>query len=279
MDRNEAFDLIEPYVFGTLDEHETAAVEAHLSEGDSEFITRYREVAELSARLAMALPQYDPPEHIKEKILDRIQPPSTNREPRRQRVAMPWFGWVGWATTAVAATVAGILLGQNMMLERGVNGLKEELTTTRSRADEFMSRMTAIETELTALRDGGLILGQPEVVVIDLTASGPDADAIGKAILNHATDSGVVYFYNLDPAPDGHAYELWGHHGENNASLGTFQVGEGGQGILKIASMPDPTAVRAFTLTLEPVDGTVQPEGMTYVSGDNAFFRPVSLQR
>ena len=72
MEHQIAIELVEGYAFGTLDAAERAAVDAHLLTGCPECLARLREVSELSARLAQAVPQVEPRARVKERLFERV---------------------------------------------------------------------------------------------------------------------------------------------------------------------------------------------------------------
>ncbi|HXV14274.1 MAG TPA: hypothetical protein VEC56_08705, partial [Candidatus Krumholzibacteria bacterium] len=140
MDHKIAFELLESYAFGTLDDAERAAVDAHLLTGCTECTARLRDVSELSVRLAQAVPQVEVPARAKERLFERIR---TTHHPAKTARASSGRLRLAWSTAGVATAAAGLLLWQTTVL-RG------ELRTTNRLLASTIADTGRLRTELSS---------------------------------------------------------------------------------------------------------------------------------
>ena len=258
MKHEQAYELMESYVFGTLDHDERVAVESHLDSGCKHCLERLRETGELSARLATAVPQSDPSPQLKQNILDSIRSES-GRATAKQRRRAPVFGWVS-AFAGAAAVI--VLLVWTMDLKQQMNELRSDLTSSQD-------QIARMEHDLATYTDAALLLGMPCTKLAKLGGVDPNPQAFGQVILHPEESFGVVYVYRMPQAPEGMEYQLWMLRDGKPTSVGVFAVLEDGSAILKMEALPDPKSIEEFAVTIEPHGGQPQPTGMMYLTGPN----------
>jgi anti-sigma-K factor RskA len=161
MTHQEAYEKLESFAFETLETDEAAGVEAHLQSGCEECIERYRELAELSARLASTVPQRIPPQRIRENLFEKIR--ETRFEGRTSSNRSRYN--IGWMTAAIAAVVAVFLLVQTSRLRdqvarRGDDLIQmdEEIASLNKELLEKSEELSVLEQNLADSRDDNVAL-------------------------------------------------------------------------------------------------------------------------
>jgi len=256
MNHEEAYELIESYVFGTLDPDENDRVEVHLESGCEACLERLRSVSELSARLASTVPQAEPSPQIKKRILEEIR---SGQQPARERRRMPLFGWIPAVAGAAAAIV---LLVWTMNLNKQLDVIRTELSTSQN-------QITRLEGEMAAYADAALLLGKPCTKIGGLDGVDPNPEAFGQVLMHPEEEFGVFYVYRMPEPPQGMEYQLWMLRDGVPTSVGVFTVLADGTAILKMDALPDPTSIEEFAVTIEPSGGRPEPTGMLYLTGPN----------
>jgi anti-sigma-K factor RskA len=261
MNHQEAYELIEPYVFGTLDPDEAQAVETHLDGGCEACAQRLREVGELSARLAGAVPQADPAPRVKARILERVRAEtgSAVQMAPSDRRRMPVFGWV---SALAGATAVVVVLIWTISLRQEVTALRHELTASQG-------QIVRMENRLSTYADAAALLGKPCTRLVSLAGVDPNPQAFGQVLIHPDESFGVIYVYRMPQPPEGMEYQLWMMVDGTPTSVGVFTVLADGTAILKMDAIPDPTSIEEFAVTVEPSGGQAQPTGMMYLTGPN----------
>jgi len=265
MDHKIAFELIESYAFGTLDEAERAAVDAHLLTGCTECVARLRDVSELSVRLAQAVPQLDVPPRTKERLFERIH---ATDHPAQAARARPSVGLrVAWGTAAVAAATAAFFGWQTTELRRQVSDTNRLLAATIADTSRLRTEISSYRVEVEKYKDA-MMLGEPGVRFVSLAGLNPNPQAFGNVVTKPDKSAGMLYVYRFPMAPEGKEYQLWGlRDGLPPVSLGMFTVDPDGNAMLNMKSIPESTHIVGFSVTIEPKGGMPQPTGMMYVKG------------
>lgn len=261
MKHDEAYDLIEPYVFGTLESQETTGVEAHLDSGCEVCLDRLREVGELSARLATAVPQEQPSPRLMQGVLDRIHSERPAADPRRGRVP---FAWV---TAMAGAAIAVVLVVWMVGTSRELGALREELAGSQMQ----MSRM---QSTMSTYHDAAALLGNPCTRMASLAGVDPNPQAFGQVLVHPEQPYGVAYVYRMPQVPEGMEYRLWVVRDGEPTSVGAFTVLEDGSAVLRMEPLPDPASIEEFTVTIEPDGDGAKPTGMMYLTGPNPLGTP-----
>lgn len=245
MNHDDAYELIEGYAFGTLEEDELVLLEAHLDSGCAECNTRLREVAELSAKLAEDIPQYTPPPHVKENIMSKIKASGHGAAAG----PAPFFRRINWMSGVAAVVVIGLLVGS--------------LTLVRINRD--------LRRQLVDAQDVTGLLKSPGMQFVDLQGVDPNPQAFGKVVMDPDKGAAVVYMYRLPQTPEGMAYQLWVMREGKPTSAGMFTVNEDGSAMLALEELSDPSGIASFLVTIEPEEGQTAPTGMMYLTGPNVF--------
>lgn len=245
MSHEVVYDLLEDYVLGNIEPQNIEMIESHLDSGCAECQMRYNEISELSLRLAYDVPQSDPPNHVKEKLLNRISKTNKKKTINIFRV----FQDVSWVPAA-AVIIIVFLSATSITLYNKNNDLKRQLTETQ---------------DITSL------LNSPGMQFVDLEGIDPNPQAFGKVVIDPGKGAAVVYMYALPQTPQGMEYQLWVMREGKPTSAGTFTVAEDGSARLALEELSDPNNIASFLVTIEPAGGEISPTGMMYLTGPNIY--------
>ncbi len=263
MDHKEAYDLIEPYVFGTLETEKVAQVDSHLDTGCAECVEHLRDVAELSTKLANTVPYHNPPEDLKDRLFERIG--AGRGSHARGRPIVPWLS----AAVGVAASV--VLFMWTLSLRQEIDTLTADLAVSQATATAVEGDLAELrqETADVFLKDAIALLAKPCTRLLDLAGVAPNPQAFAKILLHPEETFGIIYVYKMPQTPEGMEYQLWMMRGDEAYSLTTFNVAEDGSAVLKMQSLPEPSTINEFKVTIEPRGGQTTPTGMLYLTGVN----------
>ncbi|HEX5132389.1 MAG TPA: anti-sigma factor [Candidatus Krumholzibacteria bacterium] len=270
MDHKIAYELLDSYAFGILEEGERLAVEAHIHTGCTQCAARLREVSELSVRLATTVPRAEAPAHVKERLMARVgmthHPAKRNRATERSGSLAGWLR-VAWGTAAVAVAAAGFLLWQTNALRQQLDETNRLLAATTQSTDEMRGQIASLNSELTKYRSGPR-LGEPGVRFVSLSGMDPNPQAFGNVVTRPDKSAGMLYVYRFPMAPEDKEYQLWGlRDGKPPISLGMFSVSTDGTAMLNMETIPAGEEIVGFSVTIEPRGGMPEPTGMMYVKG------------
>jgi anti-sigma-K factor RskA len=263
------------YVIGALDEKTAQEVEASLHSATTEqqrVIARWRDVA---TSLPQALPLQSPPDHVRERLLNRIaeetqQTPieiaveeSTSKEmaehgenkilqfAQTRRAESRAVRWMLIAATVLLALGFGYLFKQNADLARKLEAIAKE-------RDRLLSDL--------AKRGQGDDIVSPQTRVIAMVGEEiPQANA--KIVWDTKAQQWAIYIFDLPAPPSDKDYQLW-YVTKNSSkiSAAVFRTDSTGRTILKLTLPPDALAGLAATaVTLEPTGGSPQPTGKFYL--------------
>lgn len=244
MNHEDAIELIESYAFGTLEADQARELEEHLNTRCEQCLARLREAGELSAKLAMGLPQADPPDRIERKLFDEINRGYTGKDSiwvRKLRIP-------SWAMAAAAVVILALGASQ-VILSYQTRNLKKQLVET---------------SDVTAL------LNSPGMQFVDLKGVDPNPQAFGKVVMDPEKGAAVVYMYKLPQTPKGMEYQLWVMREGKPTSAGVFTVNPDGSAMIALNELDDPSKIASFLVTIEPEGGGTSPTGMMYLTGPDA---------
>jgi anti-sigma-K factor RskA len=256
MQHEQAYDILEEYVMGTLSPSDRVAVEEHLDSHCEECLVRLAELGEVAVRLADTIPREEPPPELKGKIMASLAPAASDR----QTDTVSKRGSNVVRILAVVATAAAIVLAVRVWILSGdMAGMKDQLAQSET-------KITRLEKEIEAYMDATSLLASPGMQFIDLAGVAPNEQAFGKVVLEPDSGQAVVYMYELPPAPEGMIYQLWMIRDGVPTSVGTFTVNDDGSAKLMLDPMPDMGSLASFDVTIEPAGGVPKPTGMMYLT-------------
>ncbi|MCI0405250.1 MAG: anti-sigma factor [candidate division Zixibacteria bacterium] len=241
MEHVEARTSLEEYVFGTLEEEQTAGIETHLSTGCAECQAALSELQELAVKMASEVPPFDPSPRVKERLLARLSTPNSKKASLGFR--LPRRVWLPGLISAAAGAA---------LLFWGIH-LRQE--------NQKLRRLLSEAEDVTSL------LSSPGMQFVNLKGVDPNPQAFGKVVLDRQRGKAVVYMYRLPQTPQGKQYQLWVMREGKPTSAGVFTVAPDGSAALKLDRLPEPDGLPSFLVTIEPEGGEIAPTGMMYLTG------------
>jgi hypothetical protein len=201
-------------------------------------------------------PELPLPDGLKEKVLGRIEKIDKKAPdmapaslPRKTGLFWPLLGFgFGLAASAVAV-YSGFQ----------ANNLENEIQTKTAEINAWRQKATAAEMRLAFTLS-------PLSEVFPLTGSQAAPEAKGKVILS-AQGQGVFTALGLPKADSGKAYQLWVVAAGNALPADLFAVDSTGAVEIKMAGLPPPEQISAFSVTLEPAEGSPWPTGVRFLAG------------
>ncbi len=151
--------------------------------------------------------------------------------------------------------------------------LKADLVSREEQVERLHTQVASTEggtAELRAAlaqRDEILaLLRSPDVKVVSL-AGLQDAKAAGGFILfDRGTQKALFYAFNMPALPPDKTYQLWAIV-DKPVSAGTFALDQGQKTRGMVRSLPTPTKITKFAVSVEPLGGRPQPTGAIYLMG------------
>lgn len=269
MDHKIAYELLDSYAFGILDEGERLAVEQHLNTGCTQCAARLREVSDVSVRLASTVPQVEVPAHVKERLMARIGMTHHPARASRRNEGASLAGWlrVAWGTAGVAIAAAAFLLWQTTALHKQLDETTRLLAQNTQSTEQMRSELSNVKTELAKYQHAP-VLGEPDLRFVSLAGMDPNPQAFGNVVTRPDKSSGMLYVYRFPMAPEDKEYQLWGLRKDKPPiSLGMFSVNRDGTAMLNLETIPAGEEIVGFSVTIEPMGGMPEPTGMMYVKG------------
>jgi anti-sigma-K factor RskA len=150
-----------------------------------------------------------------------------------------WRAMVAAAGLAIAAMVAALV-----MYAAGLS-----------------ARVQAIEGELAAERDLATFLASPDTATIVLAGTEQSPKARLKLVYDRRSGRAILFGYDLPPAPEGKAYQLWFIAGGKPLPGRVFSPDTTGRGSWKEEVPPEGREASVFAITVEPAGGMTAPTG------------------
>jgi anti-sigma-K factor RskA len=286
MRHEEYKDLLALEAAGAVDPSEARSLGAHLS-SCAECRAELDELREAAAALAYTVAPVEPPPHLRANLLEQVRALSPAAEPApssdtlgtqaRRLVgrlslwqlfgARPSLGF-GAAAAAIAlaalATLSAVLWGRTQELGAEVARLTERLGASEgelARERGQLARMQEVNEFLTA----------PGARVMDLAGTKTAPQASARVAFDRSTGRVLLLAYDLPPAPQGKAYQLWFIAG-NKPPLpgGVFKTDARGRASLADRLPAEAQNPNAFAVTLEDERGVQSAEGAMYLLGSDS---------
>lgn len=256
-------ELFRSYLLGEIDETQAARVETHLEscpscrlllDGDGETV----------ARLAHSVPQRTAPVHVKDRLFGRLESEGESARPldllierwscnveEVLRSLSVHSGRLGLAGLAIA-----LILGGAWFYDR-LNDISPEQPATVLESDDLSSRNEAL-----------LMSSSPGASVNMLRGTGPGESARGMLVASHTSHRALLLVVDLPPLPRGMVYQVWLIKGGLMHSAGWFTVDSTGYGQTVIIPVAPFWEFDAAGITIEPSGGSIDPTGVSVLSGE-----------
>jgi anti-sigma-K factor RskA len=250
MNEQHVDNLLDLYVLGALEPDESAHIEAHLDTcvRCRAQLTEAKRVVEL---LALTPEQFDPPPHLRARVLDHVaQLQRAERPPRptfwqRFQFAFqpPAARWSLAASTALlVATLA--LGGRTLQLQQQVSTLNTQMST--------------LNTQLAQQQEVLEVVQSPGIQVASLTAPATDTAARAQLLFDATGQRAYLVTANLPPLPADQTYQFW-LIDDQPTSAGLFSVDQRGVGELLVDAQQPIEAYEAVGISIEPAGGSAAP--------------------
>jgi len=231
-----ALDSVDPEEATLVEDHAVACPKCavHLQE--------FREVAAL---LGSAVPQLDPPEALRPRVLEaaRLTHPAPATAARRLRPRLRLSpAWLVAAASLVLSVVAVIRVAA---MQSQIAALQSDAQIARERAARYDHVAEVLASDRLAIRPL-----QPVVVTMP---------SRGMVYMDPLSGTGMVMCHNMPPLEQGHAYQVWFVRGTERVSGGLLWPDHYGNGYTLIQVPTDLQSFDSVGLTDEPGSGSDWP--------------------
>lgn len=246
-------ELMAGYVLGNLSSEEAEELRQLLQE-HPELIKEVALLQEVLEVIPLALPDVEPPPHLRSAILetftaDRIgrQNSHISKPPNllsKGEVKRSLFRW-SWVLGSAAALLA----------------LAFSLDNYRIR-----QRMTTLEATVARQKDVIAMLQQPNTQLVSLKGMDQASAASGNIVVTPGEPQAVLILQNLPILPKGQFYQLWSVVNQEKVPWETFKTSEQGTVFVKL-SLPTNFDVSALIVTVEASPVSKTPTGPMVMTG------------
>jgi anti-sigma-K factor RskA len=285
MSNHEKFEeLIPIYALEALDGEELRELQKHLGTGCKACEELLREQERIKSFLPYSVMTPSPSPRVKDRLFKKIK---SSQDFERNvyspslwdRLQPMWLRLGG--AVALAALVLLILSNLSLMnrlkdQQMEISRLQDKITNQTGSIESLSTSLASREAEITGLKEQldqqtqiTKLLENPNVVVINMVGLKPDLKAHGRVLWNTKENKAFVHVLNLPALPSGKTYQLWVIADSTPRSAGIFKVGESGENFMNLESLPDPSKIKTFAVTLEPDGGVPLPTGEMYLLGES----------
>ncbi|HBL60426.1 MAG TPA: hypothetical protein DDZ80_18795, partial [Cyanobacteria bacterium UBA8803] len=238
-------ELMAGYVLDNLSPEEAEEFERLLAQ-NPQLVTEVNRLQEVLEVLPYALPEVEPPPHLREAILNAAA--DLNRQARRKWSRLPW-GQIMGSAAALFALALGL---DNYRLRQALKiaGLDNY---------RLQQEIQSIQLQKSAIN----VLQQPNTRLFSLTGTDKAHNASGSIILNLDQRKGAIAFQNLPAPPAERIYRLWAIVDNQKILCADFSTSQQGKVLEEFAILADACGSPKSTLavTLEPSPSPPQPVG------------------
>ena len=229
-------EMLPAYALGCLDEDEAVLVSGHLgtcAKCNEQLLEYHRTVDSL----AFGSPSISPPDSLKEKLMQKIQPPA--EIPSVFQPASKRWKWKSlWQGFSPAWAFASLVIIISLSVINYV-----QWHNTQKLQDE-------VAVDLLVLKMKG-------------TYRAPKGD--GTFIISQDRKKGVLVASDLPIPDESRQYQLWMKKDGRQISGGVFSVTPTGYAVVEIQSKESLSNFRSFEITLEPAGGSPTPVGHLFM--------------
>jgi anti-sigma-K factor RskA len=231
---------IPAFALGCLDPAEAEQLNGHLAgcQGCQEELRAYQQ---LTADLAHALPQVNPPARLKPALLKQVRTAAHLKQAETGSRTRRWWEWLrrpvsGWAVIGLAALL--LLALANVLLWQQVSQLRA-------------------------------LYGNTPLQVVALSGTSAAPDATGVIVISKNGEHGTLVVDRLPQLPTGQQYQLWLIKDGQRTDGGVFYVDPSGYGALWVGAPEPLIAYTGYGVTIEPEGGSPGPTGEKVLGGEH----------
>lgn len=255
-------DLAGLYVLDALEPPERQEFETHAAECPT-CAAETRELLPLRETLARAVPQVDPPEALRARVLSAIGVEPSNvrsigeRSATTRPVVSAWPSWLPMAATIALVAALGYYA---IELRQRVGDLEARLSDATTRLAAAESQVVDAREVVFEAQKQMAVLAAPDLTRFDLRGQGDAPNAVGRGLWSRS--QGLVFAAtNLPELPTGRTYQLWFITGAGPINMGIVSPDDTGRLTTAIEvrqDLPAPTGM-AVSLEGEAVVATPTP--------------------
>lgn len=242
-------ELMAGYVLGNLSSEEAEELNQLLTE-HPELTTEVQQLQEVLEVLPYALPEVEPPQHLRQAILNTTSPDPTaaliTAKPRRWKQLMRsplfWSRLIGGAVVLLA-----LILG----------------------FDNYRIRLkfTTMQAKVARQKDVIALLQKPDTHVVPLKGMAQASAATGSMLMTPSESQAVLILQNLPVLPQGEFYQLWSVQNDEKIPWGQFRTNKQGTVFVKLYR-PSDFEVTALAITVEVTPEPTTPAGPMVMAGN-----------
>jgi anti-sigma-K factor RskA len=259
----QALDALEAAEARELAEHLAACAECGRE------LAAWRDTA---AVLAYAAPAAEPSVHLRSRILKSVRSEAPERKTSQvvllaKRERPRWSA--GVKVGALAASIALIALAAALvLLWNRYNTLRQEFVQLTDRWELAQGELRRGREELARRQEAIELMTSPGARVTALAGTDLATRAHGKFVYDRDTGRAMLMAYDLPPAPDGKAYQLWFiAEGKPPMPGRVFNTDSAGRAEMHEQLPVEARRASVFAVTLEPSGGMPAPTGAKYLLG------------
>ena len=226
-------ELIAGYVLGDLSSTEAEELRQLFTE-NPELSTEAHRLQEVLELMPYALPEVNPPQHLRKVILDAANA-EIKRNSTLKRFPSAW--------SKVATAIAALLV---LTLGLDNYGVRQQLST--------------IQAEVDRQKDVIAMLQNPNTHLISLKGMDMAAAASGSIVMTPGESKVVLILQNLPVLPKGQFYQLWAVVNGEKIPSGQFNASSQGAVFTKLSTPPS-SKVTALVVTVEVSPTPRKPDG------------------
>ena len=257
---DEVRDLLPADSLGALEPGERAELEVHL-DGCPSCAAERCDYDEVTARLALAVPQYEPPVALRERVLSLAERESSRlrmvERPRRFRLP-------ALARPQPALLVAALALVVALGAALWAAGLQVQLNEQRAVAASLRDRAGRYDRVVAVLQS-------PDVELRPMQGTQLAPEALGRVYVDNQTGDGMFMVRALPPLPQGRVYQFWWGRADGARESGGLLTwtDQQGNGYAFVRCPGRLESWQTFWMTEEPAGGSPAPTGRGVIRGTN----------
>jgi anti-sigma-K factor RskA len=263
----EARELVPLLALNVLDVDEQDVLDDHLS-GCTACQRELAAYAEVTAQLALALPQSDPSPDLKRRVLAQASRPRALPAPplTSAGVGAPTSIWRGARAQRLRMSLSSLIAAVAVVVAAGSTywalGLRAQLQEQEARVGTLSQRASNYQKVAAVLQAA-------DTQIRVLQSTDPNQESFGRVYIDPESGEGMLMVRNLPPLPQGRVYQLWvaRTNGERESAGVLTWTDKAGNGYTLI-KCPDTLARwNTFGVTEEPAGGSQLPTGTSLLGG------------
>ena len=211
--------------------------------------------------LAQAVPQEEPPEQLRTRLLDSIDPPLIPAQSLSVSVSVPhripprswsrvssFYGRWARLLTPTAAVLAvaliAVTVGLNVQISGNLDDMQSDNTHLRQQLDQNMATTTALarssatvsqmQGSLQQWQQTSYALAQPGNRTLVMSPARPGVESKGVMVVSEDGSEGVLMVSGLAQPQPNSVYHVWLTHGGQRHWAGEMDVDERGWGAMQL---------------------------------------------